>query len=462
MPSPFFWGGLMKGAGQGFEKGQRLQLDREEAKLKAKMLDAQIKHMDAQERSAALKEKQTQDALTGRQRVADMYLDEATGAKPGQPQLETDVGDQPVGLQVAGQPGAPTAGRKPTLQEILTHGAIRESNSAQALSALSKVEDNSPETQWNRIMQQDMLMKRYQQMQNPQATQPQQVPQVAPGPDAPTTPQATPASSPTPTQPQTPPYRITFDAKGKPKLTPTPAGGDRAPFSIVDRTYFDARKAGKSHEEALTLAASARKDVNIAGGEGSAQGTFNAKRDPSNQQTERDFKQAGAEGATAGGAVPAGVQDNLNDTRTILSDIGGALSRINPSTVAKIGPLAGKQAGLQETFGETPFLGGLVGGPLTPEQSELRQFTARARNIIRNARYGATLTTGEKAAAEEELASLEKSPTSFITRMQNLKRIFSQVEQRIIGSGKMTRGNLGQEQAAPRGAPRIISITPVQ
>ncbi len=126
MPNPFFFGSLAQGIGQGFEKSQRLQMEREEAKLKAKMLDAQLKHMDAQSRAEEAKAKEREQVTTGRREAQRMFMEGATGAQPGQPQIETEIGDQPVGLQVEGQPGAPKAGRAPNLKEILTHAAIGE------------------------------------------------------------------------------------------------------------------------------------------------------------------------------------------------------------------------------------------------------------------------------------------------------------------------------------------------
>jgi hypothetical protein len=126
----------MQGAGEGFQKGQRLQIEREEAKLKAKMIDAQLKHMDAQSRAEDFRQKQAEEMRTNRQAAADMFMQEATGSKPGLRMVE-EAGDPAIApQQVMGQPGAPTPGRAPGLKDILTHQAIREGSAAQALTAL--------------------------------------------------------------------------------------------------------------------------------------------------------------------------------------------------------------------------------------------------------------------------------------------------------------------------------------
>jgi len=126
----FFWGGLGSGVMRGYQQGQNLQLKRDEAKLRTKMLDAQIKHQDALQRVEDQKQLNLQNLMTGRRNAQAAYEQSVIGGTPGAPQQETEMGDQPVGLQVAGQPGAGQAGRPMNPHELLIHTAIGDTSHA--------------------------------------------------------------------------------------------------------------------------------------------------------------------------------------------------------------------------------------------------------------------------------------------------------------------------------------------
>jgi hypothetical protein len=201
-------------------------------------------------------------------------------------------------------------------------------------------------------------------------------------------------------------------------------------------------------------------------GAGSAQGALNVASSPQALNTAT----ATAAAREAGQAPDAGTQRSLNMTNTILSDIATARENFSPNV---IGPFAGVQAGVRERFGETPGIGGMVGGPLSPTETTFRQATGRIRNVIRNKQFGAALTPYEAAEAEKELVGWDKAPGTVKTRLENLDRIFRKAAERekaiaTTPLGQLNRTGAGQgavaggAAGAVPGGLKILSVKPIK
>jgi len=111
---PFNFGSFAGGLSQGLVEGQKLKLQADEAKLKAKMLDHQLKAMefDQGEKQRKSQEEQQQQIELGR------YVDMLSNGKPGQPPAPLEPGSEgPVP-----EPGFQVPNRPANSQELLGQG----------------------------------------------------------------------------------------------------------------------------------------------------------------------------------------------------------------------------------------------------------------------------------------------------------------------------------------------------
>lgn len=117
---PFNFGAFAGGLAGGLERGQKMQLEAEAHKLKAKMLETQQKaaEFDQQEKIRKSQEQQAQQQQLGQ--VAEDYLASATGGKPAVPGYESPEQQMSVN-RVPAQRGATQL----TPQQALTAAAIR-------------------------------------------------------------------------------------------------------------------------------------------------------------------------------------------------------------------------------------------------------------------------------------------------------------------------------------------------
>jgi len=122
---PFNFGSFAGGLAGGLRQGQELKLRAEESKLKAKMFEHQMKAQEFDQEIKREKAIREQQDFLNLGRAAEEYGLATSGGRPAQEQIETEIGDVPMGLQVEGQPGAAVPGRPLSPSEIYTKAALR-------------------------------------------------------------------------------------------------------------------------------------------------------------------------------------------------------------------------------------------------------------------------------------------------------------------------------------------------
>ena len=125
--------------------------------------------------------------------------------------------------------------------------------------------------------------------------------------------------------------------------------------------------------------------------------------------------------------LESGVQKELLATEKILDNARMALINFDENFV---GPGAARKGAMKESFGETPIIGRLVGGPISEKETTFRQSFSALKNAIRNKDFGAALTEFEAAEANKALSDLEKSPTSVRTALRRLGILFNKALER--------------------------------
>lgn len=118
---PFDFGAFAGGLAQGLHQGQQLALQKKEAELRSKMIDAQMKHLDFQNQQAVSAIEQHQRAQRIADETASAYDAAATGgtqAQPGYESPEQQMSVAPISAQRGSGQMSPN--------QILTRGAIQQ------------------------------------------------------------------------------------------------------------------------------------------------------------------------------------------------------------------------------------------------------------------------------------------------------------------------------------------------
>lgn len=216
------------------------------------------------------------------------------------------------------------------------------------------------------------------------------------------------------------------------------------------------------------------RDVTRQRGAGRAEGALGVRESPRALQATT----ATATAETAGRAVPESSDTAITSMRTILQQ----LDKVDPQKPEGlysdefVGPFASIRGGVKEKFGETPGIGGLVGGPISENEAKFRQIVNSVYNEIANLRGGKVLPEQELRRIEKEAVTLTNSPQSFKSRYTGFKGMIEQMLQNrtsIVGATRSTVGGVLKPQGgapstnAPvgtpaRGKPKILSIEPMQ
>lgn len=243
------------------------------------------------------------------------------------------------------------------------------------------------------------------------------------------------------------PNQVLTDDTGKVLFENQNKAPDRAPFSVTDRTYFEARNEGLSHEEAVKRAADARRSLSTA----SAQAPFDVKADPRNQQTQKEFNRAGAEGEQAGKPLEAGTRKELGALESAKRQLDIVKQNFDKNF---LGPIKGTQAAYD--FRRTA--GSYIGQPVGAKEEQFRGALAKAREELIRAKEGAVIP----AEMYNKLAGLLPKET-------DEPAVFDSAYNRFVKELDAAMGTTRTLGTTPRGAaltqpgraPRILSITPV-
>lgn len=107
---PLNFGAFAGGLAQGLQQGQQLAVQRQEAQLRSKMLDAQMKHLDFQNQQLVNTVQQHQQAQQMASEAANAYGASVTGGQPAQPGFEDEAAQMsraPVPAQMGPTPMTP-------------------------------------------------------------------------------------------------------------------------------------------------------------------------------------------------------------------------------------------------------------------------------------------------------------------------------------------------------------------
>lgn len=442
MPSRAYWGGFGRGLSSGINNAFKMQLQMDEHKLKARMLEHQMKkaEMDEAEKQRASQQIESIarefEAPTMQPSGWKIYTQDETSPQFGQ---EPPPGESTNYAPLSPLPEEAMVKTPASMRDRLIAAQIRMGKSIPS-EAFRSPEDNSLEGQFAKIMVQDALTKRFAEMNKPPAPA---SPQVVGAPTAPAAPQAQPANVPSSSQ-----YRVVFDAKGQAKLAP--ANNPREPLDIANRSYFEARTTGLSHEDALKKATEAKRS--LAGG--TAQAPFDVKAKPENKDTIRNFNQAAAEGSASGRPLEAGTRKELSALESAKRQMEIVKENYNKDFLGMV-------KGTDIAYNLRRKVGSSIGSPIDNKEESFRGALAKAREELIRAKEGAVIP----AEMYNKLAGLLPKETDEPGVFENALDRFSTELDAAMGTttrlGVTPRGQSSNAPQAPQGGRKQGRLVPI-
>lgn len=387
MPGGMFFGGLTQGFAQGFQRADEMKRRREQLKLEQQKLKLE-------EDTQREKLNQLRDIMTGRRQAADLFEQQATGATPGQPQIETETGDQPLGLQVEGQPGGPKPGHPMGLKDIFTKQAIMEGKFPEGLL---------------------------------KGDQSQRMMSVGVGGSV-------------------------FDPNTNKEVyrNPTERTGVGAESQLFGQFMQQMRAEGVTDPEVVrqrwqgVLSGNAQAR-GYGSGSGSAQGRIDVQTQPGNVE-----RQAGREAAISGARtaatmaeqpLPAGTADRMSVLKALMGTVGDIEKNFDPGY---LGPIQGTDIAFE---GRRRF-GSMVNKPLGQGEVIFRQALQDAKDQILRARSGAQINEAEATRLSELLPKATDEGNVFragmlrfkneLGRMMSAREEFATTPRKNIGGGAIS------------------------
>jgi len=183
-----------------------------------------------------------------------------------------------------------------------------------------------------------------------------------------------------------------------------------------------------------------------------AQGPFDVKADPVNQNTQREFSQAGATGTMRGGALEGAAQTAL----TALAGLDNSVNQIEQTFSPDfLGPVKGRDV----TFNARRQVGSMAGAPVSEQETNFRQSLANVSDLLLRARSGAQINEQEYARLSALLPKATDEPQVFAAGLARFKRELAVIRAERIRLGTTPRAELGAtgqtQQAAPTPVERV-------